>query len=223
MEILPLDQIRPGMTGIGRTVFEGIRIDEFQVRILGVLENALGPKHSVILARLEGGPLAKTGVIAGMSGSPVFIDGKLVGAVAYAFPFGKEPIAGITPIGDMIEATRVETPRAASARFRPQPRPRAGRTPRPRGGRRGLPAPAPGHHPRPAPRRVRAGLAGRGHPDPARPAPRLLRFRPEYLRLGPRHLLRPRLRAHDRARPRRAPEPLSRLRRSRPGPRSGSR
>jgi SpoIVB peptidase S55 len=119
VEILPLDQIRPGMTGVGRTVFEGVRIEEFQVRILGVLENALGPKHSVILAQLEGGPLAKTGVIAGMSGSPVFIDGKLVGAVAYAFPFGKEPIAGITPIGDMIEATRVETPRAASARFVP--------------------------------------------------------------------------------------------------------
>jgi len=118
-EILPLDQVRPGMTGVGRTVFEGTRIEEFQVRVLGVLENALGPKHSVILARLEGGPLAQTGVIAGMSGSPVFIDGKLVGAVAYAFPFGKEPIAGITPIGDMIEATRVETPRAASARFVP--------------------------------------------------------------------------------------------------------
>jgi hypothetical protein len=119
VEVLPLDQIRPGMTGVGRTVFEGTRIEEFQVRILGVLENALGPKHSVILAQLEGGPLAKTGVIAGMSGSPVFIDGKLVGAVAYAFPFGKEPIAGITPIGDMIDATRVETPRAASARFVP--------------------------------------------------------------------------------------------------------
>ena len=118
-DILPLDQVKPGMIGVGRTVFEGTRIDEFQVRVLGVLENAIGPKQSVILARLEGGPLDKTGVIAGMSGSPVFIDGKLVGAVAYAFPFGKEPIAGITPIADMIEATRVETPRAASARFVP--------------------------------------------------------------------------------------------------------
>ena len=118
-DLLPLDQVRPGMIGVGRTVFEGTRIDEFQVRVLGVLENAIGPKQSVILARLDGGPLDKTGMIAGMSGSPVFIDGKLVGAVAYAFPFGKEPIAGITPIGDMIEATRVETPRAASARFVP--------------------------------------------------------------------------------------------------------
>jgi SpoIVB peptidase S55 len=118
-EIFPFDQVRPGMTGVGRTVFEGTRVDEFQVRILGILENAIGPKHSVILARLDGGPLDKTGVIAGMSGSPVFIDGKLVGAVAYSFPFGKEPIAGITPIGEMIEATQVDTPRAASARFSP--------------------------------------------------------------------------------------------------------
>ncbi len=118
-EIFPFDQVRPGMTGVGRTVFEGTRVDEFQVKILGVLENAIGPKHSVILARLDGGPLEKTGVIAGMSGSPVFIDGKLVGAVAYSFPFGKDPIAGITPIGEMIEATKVDTPRAASARFQP--------------------------------------------------------------------------------------------------------
>src|SRR5437773_5743106 len=116
-ELLPLDQVRPGMIGVGRTVFEGTRIDEFQVRVLGVLENAIGPKQSVILARLDGGPLEKTGMIAGMSGSPVFIDGKLVGAVAYAFPFSKETIGGITPIGEMIEATRTDAPRAASTRF----------------------------------------------------------------------------------------------------------
>jgi hypothetical protein len=95
-EVLPLEQVHPGMEGTGRTVFEGARVDEFGVRILGVLDNALGPHRSVILAHLDGGPLAETGVIQGMSGSPVFIDGKLVGAVAYAFPFGKEPIAGIT-------------------------------------------------------------------------------------------------------------------------------
>ncbi|HUL77717.1 MAG TPA: SpoIVB peptidase S55 domain-containing protein, partial [Vicinamibacteria bacterium] len=99
-ELLPLAEVRPGMQGVGRTVFEGARVDEFGVRILGVLENAVGPRQSIILARLEGGPLADTGVIAGMSGSPVFVDGRLVGAVAYAFPFGKQPIAGITPIGD---------------------------------------------------------------------------------------------------------------------------
>jgi hypothetical protein len=115
-DILPLDQIRPGMTGVGRTVFEGTKIEEFKVRVIGVLEN-IGPKQSLILAHLEGGPLEKTGVIAGMSGSPVFIDGKLVGAVSYGFPFSKETIAGITPISEMIEATRTDAPRAASARF----------------------------------------------------------------------------------------------------------
>src|SRR5512138_1357870 len=102
--VMPLSELRPGMQGVGRTVFEGARVDEFGVRILGVLENAVGPRQSLILARLEGGPLAQTGVIAGMSGSPVFVDGKLVGAVSYSFPFGKEPIAGITPIGDMVAA-----------------------------------------------------------------------------------------------------------------------
>src|SRR4029453_18530001 len=115
-EIMPLEQVRPGMVGVGRTVFEGSKIDEFRVEVIGVLEN-VAPKQSIILARLTGGPLANTGVIAGMSGSPVYIDGKLVGAVAYGFPFSKETIGGITPIGDMIEATRLTTPRAASARF----------------------------------------------------------------------------------------------------------
>jgi hypothetical protein len=79
-EAMPLSEVRPGMQGVGRTVFEGARVDEFGVHILGVLENAVGPRQSLILARLFGGPLARTGVIAGMSGSPVFVDGKLVGA-----------------------------------------------------------------------------------------------------------------------------------------------
>jgi hypothetical protein len=119
-EIFPFASVKPGMKGIGRTVFEGSRVEEFEVVVIGVLENALGPKQGLILGRLEGGPLEKTGVIAGMSGSPVFIDGKLVGAVAYSYPFAKETIAGITPIGEMIEATRLATPRAASARFAPR-------------------------------------------------------------------------------------------------------
>src|SRR5262245_58896302 len=115
-DVLPLDQVHPGMVGVGRTVFEGTRVEEFKVQILGVLEN-VAPKHSMILARLEGGPLDKTGVIAGMSGSPVFVDGRLVGAVAYGFPFSKETIAGITPFEEMAEVTRSTAPRAASARF----------------------------------------------------------------------------------------------------------
>jgi hypothetical protein len=118
-DVLPLSDVRPGMQGVGRTVFEGARVDEFRVRILGVLENAVGPRQSLVLARLEGGPFAETGVIAGMSGSPVFVEGRLLGAVAYSFPFGKEAIAGITPMGDMIEATASSAPRAASSCLRP--------------------------------------------------------------------------------------------------------
>ncbi len=101
--LLPLDQVRPGMTGVGRTVLTGNDIQEFEVEILGVLEN-VAPGQSLILARLSGASLDKTGVIAGMSGSPVFIDGKLAGAVAYSFPFSTEAIAGIRPIGEMIGA-----------------------------------------------------------------------------------------------------------------------
>jgi len=87
-------------------VFEGAELKEFKVHILGVLKNVQAPKRNLILARLEGGPLAETGVIAGMSGSPVYIDGRLVGAVSYSIgAFPKEPIAGITPIGEMIDAT----------------------------------------------------------------------------------------------------------------------
>jgi hypothetical protein len=101
--IFPLDEVRPGLKGVGRTVFEGDKIEEFQVEILGVLKNAQAPKRDIIVARLSGGPLEKTGVIAGMSGSPVYVDGKLVGAVALSFPFAKEPLAGITPIREMLE------------------------------------------------------------------------------------------------------------------------
>src|SRR5205085_9675260 len=71
---MPVSEIRTGMTGIGRTVFDGTRVEEFKVNILGVIENVMGPQRNLILARLEGGPLAQTGVIAGMSGSPVYID-----------------------------------------------------------------------------------------------------------------------------------------------------
>ena len=101
---MPLDEVRPGMTGVGITVFEGTEREEFAVKVLGVLENVMGPRRNIVVARLEGGPLAETGVIQGMSGSPVYIDDRLVGAVAYALgSFAKEPIAGITPIAEMVE------------------------------------------------------------------------------------------------------------------------
>jgi hypothetical protein len=115
--MFPVDELKPGMVGVGRTVFEGDRLDEFKVHILGVLRNVIGPSRNLILARLEGGPLAHTGVIAGMSGSPVYIDGRLVGAVSYSLgAFSKEPIAGITPIGEMIEAATLPGPRRQLAR-----------------------------------------------------------------------------------------------------------
>ncbi len=112
-EFIPIDEIRPGMVGEGRTVFSGDTIESFKVTIMGVLRN-IGPNSSMILATLEGGPLAHTGVIAGMSGSPVYIDGKLIGAVAFAFPFAKDPIAGITPIQEMLDATATPTTRRAA-------------------------------------------------------------------------------------------------------------
>ncbi len=99
--IFPLKDIRPGQKGVGKTVFSGTRVDEFQVEILGVLEN-IGPRESIILARLKGGPLASTGVMQGMSGSPVYIDGRIAGAVALAFPMAKDAIAGIRPIEEML-------------------------------------------------------------------------------------------------------------------------
>jgi hypothetical protein len=112
VETLPFDRIEPGMRGVGRTVFRGTAITEFEVEILGKLPN-IGPDQDLILARLSGGPLADTGVLAGMSGSPVFIDGKLIGAVAYSWGFSKEAIAGITPIQEMLAIARARTaPRA---------------------------------------------------------------------------------------------------------------
>jgi hypothetical protein len=115
--VMNVSDVRSGMTGIGRTVFDGTHVEEFKVNILGVLENVIGAHRNLILARLEGGPLAQTGVIAGMSGSPVYIDGKLVGAVSYALgSFPKEPIAGITPIAEMTESTSLSEARPAAAK-----------------------------------------------------------------------------------------------------------
>jgi hypothetical protein len=113
----PVDELRPGMVATGKTVFEGDRLDEFKVHIVGVLRNVIGTRRNLILAKLEGGPLANTGVIAGMSGSPVYIDGRLVGAVSYSLgAFSKEPIAGITPTEEMIDAATIPGPRRQAAR-----------------------------------------------------------------------------------------------------------
>ncbi len=101
--LFQLDEVRPGMKGIARTVFAGSETQEFGVEILGVLPGFPGPHQSAIIARLSGSNVEKTGVFAGMSGSPVYIDGRLVGAIAFSFPFSREPIAGITPIKEMLD------------------------------------------------------------------------------------------------------------------------
>lgn len=98
-----VEDLRPGMKGIGKTCFQGNAPEEFQVEILGVLRG-INPGASAVLAKFSGGLLEKTGVFEGMSGSPVFVEGKLVGAVAFSYAFAKEAIGGITPISEMVDA-----------------------------------------------------------------------------------------------------------------------
>lgn len=106
------------MKGYGLTVFEGTKIEKFDVEILGVLNN-VGPDQNIILAKVDHPVVRRTGVIMGMSGSPIFIDGKVVGALAYAWQFAKEPVAGITPIDEMLKIARAgsspSAPRVADA------------------------------------------------------------------------------------------------------------
>lgn len=103
-QIMPLSQIHEGMTGVALTVFQGVKPESMDVEVLGVLRNVNGPKGDIILIRLRGTKPEYTGVVAGMSGSPVYIDGKLAGALAFRIgEFSKEPIAGVTPIEEMLE------------------------------------------------------------------------------------------------------------------------
>src|SRR5437762_7018698 len=108
-----VEDLRPGMKGVARTVFSGSEPQEFGLEILGVLDGFTGPRQSTIIAKLNGPNVDKTGVFAGMSGSPVFIDNKLVGAIAYSFPFAKEAICGITPIEQMIQIFESAAPKIA--------------------------------------------------------------------------------------------------------------
>ena len=105
--IMPLNQVKPGMKGTGRSVFLKDKIEEFEVEVLGVLKD-YNPKSSLILAKLSSPIVDSTGISEGMSGSPVYIEGKLIGAVAYGFAFAKEAIAGITPIEEMLEVAAKE-------------------------------------------------------------------------------------------------------------------
>ena len=107
--IMPLSDVKAGMKGTALTVFQGIKPEPMDVEVLGVLRNVNGPKGDLILVRLGGEKAKYTGVVAGMSGSPVYIDGKLVGAVSYRIgDFSKEPIAGVTPIEEMLEINALD-------------------------------------------------------------------------------------------------------------------
>ena len=190
--VLPLAEVRPGMEGVGRTVFEGATIDELPVRILGVLENAIGPGHSLVLARLEGGPLAKTGVIAGMSGSPVSSTASCSARSPTASRSRKETIAGhhADRRDDRRHATRTRRarPRARFAALRTAAlagaaRPRRASRRRSRGRCRGS---------------CRGAFRGEALP-PGSPAPRFTPlalplvfsgFEPGHLRVGARRLRR---------------------------------
>ena len=101
----PLSEIKEGMKGTALTVFRGTEPEEFQVEVLGIIPGFNFPKQDMIVARLSGANAERTSVFAGMSGSPVYINGRLVGAISYSFPFSKEPICGIAELG-VWQATR---------------------------------------------------------------------------------------------------------------------
>jgi hypothetical protein len=114
-----LEEVRPGMKGVSQTVFSGTEPQQFGLEVLGVLPGYPGPRQSLIIARLSGANVEKTGVFAGMSGSPVYIDNRLAGAIAYSFPFSKEPIAGITPLRNSLRRIgRAASPNRQSAPHR---------------------------------------------------------------------------------------------------------
>ena len=108
-QTIPVSQIHTGMRGVAYTVFQGTKPESMDVEVLGVLKNMNGPKGDIILVRLHGAKAEYTGVVAGMSGSPVYFDGKLAGALAFRIgEFSKEPIAGVTPIADMLEINALD-------------------------------------------------------------------------------------------------------------------
>jgi hypothetical protein len=121
-DFFPIDQVKPGMRAVGYTVVTGSEPKKFELEILGVLKGFPNPQQSAVLSRLLGDEMSHMGVFQGMSGSPVYIDGKLLGAVAFGYMFAKDPIAGITPIQHMIEVfeqkqgqdQKVDAPRSVS-------------------------------------------------------------------------------------------------------------
>jgi len=120
-KIMPVSQLKRGMRGYGLTVFHGTKIEKFDVEILGVLTK-MNTGRDLILVRVGGGPIntRQTGIIGGMSGSPVYIGGKLIGAISYGASFAKEPVGMVTPIADMLEAWDPNLPARASGYSSPQ-------------------------------------------------------------------------------------------------------
>src|SRR5580698_1850280 len=129
-ETIAVSQIHAGMRGVAYTVFQGTKPESMDVEVLGVMHNVNGPKGDIILVRLHGTKPEYTGVVAGMSGSPVYFDGKLAGALAFRIgEFSKEPIAGVTPIADMLEINALDrTPAEEAAAVKPAITAAAGKT-----------------------------------------------------------------------------------------------
>jgi len=120
-EILPLSQVRPGMQGYAYTIFAGDQVEKFDLEVIGVMPNFLGPQQSIILVQLKGEKVEHTGVVAGMSGSPVYLDGKLAGALSLKLGvFTKEAIGGVTPIEDILHPAGSNNAQPVSASQQPQ-------------------------------------------------------------------------------------------------------
>jgi hypothetical protein len=129
-QTIAISQIHAGMRGVAYTVFQGVKPESMDVEVLGVLHNMNGPKGDIILVRLHGQKVEYTGVVAGMSGSPVYFDGKLAGALAFRIgEFSKEPIAGVTPIADMLEISALDrSPAEETTALKPSVNAVAGKT-----------------------------------------------------------------------------------------------
>src|SRR5208282_5427048 len=126
-EIIPLSEVHTGMQGYAYTIFAGDQVEKFELEVIGVMPNFLGPQQSIILVQLTGPKVEHTGVVAGMSGSPVYIDGRLAGALSLKLGvFTKEPIGGVTPIEDVMRP-QPQTQTSAEV-YTPQPAQPAQRT-----------------------------------------------------------------------------------------------
>src|ERR1700741_3006081 len=133
-EILPLSQVRAGMQGYAYTVFAGDQVEKFDLVVVGVMPNFLGPKQSIILVELKGPKVEHTGVVAGMSGSPVYLEGKLAGALSLKLGvFTKEALAGVTPIEDILHPNANDNAPAVSSQQFTLPNEAASRTGLPSG------------------------------------------------------------------------------------------